>query len=101
MANYPTSTPSFTNKSNGQTIDASHINSIQDEVVAIGGGLLNGLAHPLMSTSLTYTRIKQACVRAVSTGVLGIADNLLTGVSLGAEDFDTAGLHDNTINPSR
>lgn len=50
MANYPTSVPSFGTKSNGQTIDASHINTIQDEVIAIGSGLLTGTA-PLTSSN--------------------------------------------------
>jgi hypothetical protein len=44
MANYPNSVPSFTNKSAGQTVASAHINSMQDEIVAIGSGLLNGTA---------------------------------------------------------
>lgn len=40
MANYPTSVPSFTTKSAGQTIAAAHLNSAQDEIVAIGTDLL-------------------------------------------------------------
>lgn len=40
MANYPTSAPSFTTKSAGQTIQPGHVNDVQDEVVAIGSGLL-------------------------------------------------------------
>jgi hypothetical protein len=34
-ASYPSSAKSFTTKSNGSTIDASHINDLQDEVSAI------------------------------------------------------------------
>lgn len=40
MANYPTSIPSFTTKSAGDTIQASFFNSPQDEIVAIGTDLL-------------------------------------------------------------
>lgn len=56
MANYPTSIPSFTNKSAGQTIASAHINSLQDEVVAIGSGLLQGTA-PLNSSNSTVVRL--------------------------------------------
>jgi len=40
MANYPNSSPSFTTKTNGQTIQPSHMNDVQDEIVAIGTELL-------------------------------------------------------------
>ncbi len=40
MANYPNSIPSFTTKSTADVIQASHMNSLQDEVVAIGTDLL-------------------------------------------------------------
>jgi hypothetical protein len=40
MANYPLSIASFTTKANSQIIDASHINSLQDEVVALETDLL-------------------------------------------------------------
>ena len=42
MASFPNSIKSFTTKSNGQTIDASHPNDIQDEVVAVETNLLSG-----------------------------------------------------------
>jgi hypothetical protein len=101
MANYPTSVPSFTNKSAGQTIASAHINSLQDEVVAIGGGLLNGFAHVLASTGSVRLQFKQSMAKATSTGLIGVADNTLTTVGLGSEDFDTDGLHDNATNNSR
>lgn len=46
-ASYPGTTKSFTTKTDGptQTIFAAHINDLQDEVVAIENGLLNGVAH--------------------------------------------------------
>lgn len=52
MANYPTSIPSFTNKSAGQAIGSAHMNAVQDEIVAIGSGLLQGTA-PLASSNST------------------------------------------------
>jgi hypothetical protein len=54
-ASYPSSTKSFTTKTSGQTIASSHINEIQDEIVAIENGLLTGLAHVLKPlTDATY-----------------------------------------------
>ena len=51
MANYPGSAPSFTAKSAGQSIASAHINSLQDEVTAIGAGLLQGTAQLNSSNS--------------------------------------------------
>jgi hypothetical protein len=47
MASYPNSVPSFTTKTDGptSTIFAEHVNAPQAEIVAIAGGLINGLAH--------------------------------------------------------
>jgi hypothetical protein len=39
-ASYPTSVKSFTTKSNGGTIDAAHVNDVQDEVAAMQTDLL-------------------------------------------------------------
>lgn len=51
-ASYPTSTKSFTTKVDGpgHTISASHVNDLQDEVVAIENGLRAGLQHTLLFT---------------------------------------------------
>lgn len=48
-ASYPVSVKSFSAKTDGpsQTIFAAHINDPQDEIVAVEGGLLNGVAHAL------------------------------------------------------
>jgi hypothetical protein len=56
MANFPTSVPSFANRSAGQTIQSAHINAIQDEVVAIGGGYIQGTA-PLNSSNSTCANL--------------------------------------------
>lgn len=42
MANYPGSAPSFTTKTAATTIQSAHMNSVQDEIVAIGTELLTG-----------------------------------------------------------
>lgn len=80
MANYPNSAPSFTVKSNGQVVDASHIDSLQDEVTAIGGGLLNGTA-PLTSSNTIVAGLSilggfAATGRQLSALSTGNTDNL-------------------------
>jgi hypothetical protein len=101
MANYPVSVTSFATKSNGQIIDASHVNTLQDEVAAVEGGLLNGFAHDLKSVAGTRLTYFQSMVRAESTGNIPVANNLVTLVGLGSEDFDTDTLHDLVTNNSR
>lgn len=50
-ASYPTSVKSFSTKTDGQTIASSHVNDLQDEVVAVEGGLKNGVEHTLKPSS--------------------------------------------------
>ena len=42
-ASFPTSVKSFTTKNNGDSIVASHVNDIQDEVMAIETGVIRAL----------------------------------------------------------
>ncbi len=51
MANYPNTDPSFSNKSPGQTIASAHVNTIQDEIVAIGSALRGTLQHDVTIAS--------------------------------------------------
>jgi hypothetical protein len=54
MASFPDSVKSFSTRSNGQVIDASHVNDLQDEVAAVetaGIGLLRGGALDMDMTS--------------------------------------------------
>ena len=71
-ASYPGSVKSFTNKSNGQAIEASHVNDLQDEVNAIEAGLLNGTA-PLTSS--------RAIVGALSAAASTLASLVVPGGS--------------------
>ena len=57
MASYPTAVVSFPSRSNGQTIDASHINNLQDEVTAIESGLLTGTA-PLTCSNASVNTLQ-------------------------------------------
>lgn len=51
MASYPTSVASLGTASNGNTIEAAHINDVRREIEAIEDALLNGITHLLVSTA--------------------------------------------------
>lgn len=59
MASFPTSAITFASRSNGQVIDASHINSLQDEVAAIEAGYLDASAR-LNSSNSTVANLSVA-----------------------------------------
>lgn len=63
MASYPTSVVVYTTKVDDQVIEPEHINDLQAEIVAIAGGLLNGLAHDLKFTDATYDIGKSGATR--------------------------------------
>jgi hypothetical protein len=46
-ASYPSSTKTFSTKAGGGTVEAAHVNDLQDEVASVETGLLSGLAHVL------------------------------------------------------
>lgn len=117
-ASYPSAVKSFTTKLDGQTISAAHVNDIQDEVVAVEDGLLNGLAHILKpGTNNTYDlgtsslKWKDAYVagtlnpkcRAVAyhNTTQSVNDSTAAPLSLNSEDVDTATMHDLVTNNSR
>lgn len=77
-ANYPTADPSFSNKSAGGQIQASHVNALQDEVIAIGAALRGTLQHSvttgnsvIASSNLSIGGLSTlANAVTISTGVL-------------------------------
>lgn len=79
MASFPNAIKSFTTKSNGQTIDASHPNDIQDEVVAIETNLLSGSTSkvyiggspPGFTSTLSLHRIESSQVSVTGPSTLG------------------------------
>ena len=56
MASFPGAVKSFASRSNGQSIDASHVNDLQDEITALEDGYLNGTAR-LNSSNSTVTNL--------------------------------------------
>jgi hypothetical protein len=94
-ANYPNSVPTFTNKSAGQVIGSAHINQLQDEVAAIGAGLLQGTA-PLNSSNSTLANLSVPGNSSLS-GNLAVGGNLsLTGNFVAASGMSITG----TISPA-
>jgi hypothetical protein len=67
MASYPTSVKVFGTKAAGGTVEASHINDLQDEVNSIEGGLLNGTA-PLNSSGSTCASLNVSSNVTIGTG---------------------------------
>jgi hypothetical protein len=70
-ASYPGAVKAFASRSNGQTIDASHVGDLQDEVSAIEAGITQGTA-PLNSSNSTLLNLS---VSAKSTFVGNVQMN--------------------------
>jgi hypothetical protein len=80
MATFPTTNKTFTTKSNGNTIDASHINDMQDEIAAIEDGYLNGTAR-LNAGASTVTSLSVSG-NSTMAGNLTVSGNLtVTGTA--------------------
>jgi hypothetical protein len=54
-ASYPTSVKAFSTRNAGDTIQAAHVNDLQDEVTAIENALLNGISHAVAITGGALT----------------------------------------------
>ena len=94
-ASYPGSVKSFTNKSAGQSIEAEHINSIQDEVNAIEAGLLNGTA-PLTSSRTIVGALSGGASTLASlivSGALQAVDSTMARLTLSSAAPATPGAH--------
>lgn len=48
MASYPSSVVALSTKNDGDTVFSSHVDALQDEIIAVENGLLAGLAHSLL-----------------------------------------------------
>lgn len=110
MANFPTSVFSPATKSNGQVVDASHINDLQAEVTAIEDGYLNGTARLNSSNSTLASLTVTGSVTlpppdAIRVG-LDIAQDITAGsttsVNWTRHDFAiNSSMHSTAVNPER
>lgn len=91
-ASFPSSVKSFTTKLAGDTIQAAHINDLQDEVTAVETDLLNGFQHHLLFTDNTYDIGQSGATRprhlylaqnATIGGTLGVTGNSTLSGTLG------------------
>jgi len=94
-ASYPSSVKTFTTKANGDAIQAAHINDLQDEVTAIEGGLLNGLAHALKPVSDATYDLGTTLLQWRHLYLSGTATIPNTGLHL----LDTDASHDLIVAP--
>ena len=108
MASFPASIKSFTTKTNGGTIDASHPNDLQDEVVAIETNLRGGSTGmvyvgsdpPAFSSVIAIHRVNssQLSVSGASTlGTVQAGASTLATLSAGASTLATLQAGNSTI----
>lgn len=117
MASYPTSVITFAARANGQTIQDTWFNTLQDEVTAIESGLLNGTA-PLNSSNSTVNAMNVTgnctvagelfvtqsppVARVFNAGNVAIANNTPTVPTYDSQLFiSTSAMHSTASNPSR
>jgi len=81
MAVYPGGVISFTTKTNGQTIDASHIDDLQAEVTAIENALVNG--------GFTIAGAVTVTGALTASATLGVTGNATIGGTLGVTGVAT------------
>lgn len=79
-ASYPAAVKSFSTLNPGDTIQDTDIEAAYDEVAAIEGGLINGLAHDLKFTDATYDIGKSGATRPRD---LFLSRNATVGGTLG------------------
>lgn len=92
-ASYPGAVKTFATRSNGQTIDASHIDDLQDEVNAIEDGLLNSHA-PLNSSNTSVNNLQ---VNGGSTlQAVFLRGQLIPSGSSGAINLNATNLYGST-----
>jgi len=116
MASFPGSVKTFASRSNGQAIDATHINDLQDEVTALEDGYLNATAR-LNSSHSTVAALSVAggstfTVRPVMPppdavhlqigSTLALSDGQSTAINWLTQTYMTnSSLHSTAANSSR
>lgn len=69
-ASYPTSAKSFTTKNSGDSIQAAHVNDLQDEVTAVETDLIAGLPVTRGGTGVTTANAFRMAATAVVTALV-------------------------------
>lgn len=103
-ASFPTSVKSFPTRSDGQTISASIVNDLQDEVVAVETALTTSIAaNASLVTDGSSTIQWKATPRAVVTNTAAqtIPTATSTVVTFDTESVDVGGLHSTSSNTGR
>lgn len=77
-ASYPSSVVALSTKNDGDTVFASHVDALQDEIIAVENGLLTGIAHNVLpdannTRDLGSVAKAWANIYAISLKVNGIA----------------------------
>lgn len=92
-ASYPGSKVSFTTKTGVDEMQSSQINAVQDEIMAVEDGLLNGLAHALIAATTALYSLGSSTKKWVNLWLSGAAN---VGTSVNA-DYDTTGTDSNGL----
>jgi hypothetical protein len=120
MASFPDSIFSPASKNTGDTIQASHVTDLDNEVVALEQGLRNGTA-PLNSSNSTFAALsvagdstftgsvtfssrvnfRPAAIRLTHSTLTELANNTFAGLSWDTEGEDAFGMHSTSANSSR
>lgn len=121
MASYPGTNKTFAARSNGQVIDAAHVQDLQDEVAAMQDGLLNATAR-LNSSNSTVVNLsvsgnstfagtvtiagtlvlpRRPCARVTHNAVQQIPNGGFTGLSWNTETHNSTAMHSTSVNSSR
>jgi hypothetical protein len=94
MASYPSTIKSFTTKAAADTIQASHINDLQDEIVAIETDLVNVFSHSLSNTSQPRAVVRNTSTQSIPTSTW-------TALTFATDDTDIGDMHSPSVNTSR
>jgi hypothetical protein len=105
MANYPGADPSFGTKNSGNVIEASHINALQDEVVAIGSALRATQQHNIatagsVTASSMVTANGQPRCAVYSTVSSTVTSSAFVAFTFESQEFSVGGMHSTAANSS-
>lgn len=104
MASFPNSVFAPVTRSNGQTIDAAHVNDLQDEIVAIEAGYRNGTA-PLNSSGSTFALrpvMPPPDAALVGSTVVGLTLNTTLAIAWTHQiALTNSSIHSTSVTPER